>query len=50
MKKEKKKDQTSQFITYALSGNGKKDRKTNTTIPTDEGVKEAKDWVDHNKK
>jgi len=36
--------------TYALADTKKIDPESGATIPTDLGVKEAKDWVEHNKK
>ena len=36
--------------TYALADVDQVSAESGTTIPTEEGVIEAKNWVDHNKK
>jgi len=38
------------FMTYALAGSEKRDPLTKTAIPSEAGVEEARDWVNHNKK
>jgi len=38
------------YTTYALADTDETDPRTNVGKPTELGVKEAKDWVDHNKK
>ena len=38
------------YTTYALADPGEVDPVTGCTKPTELGVKEAKDWVDHNHK
>jgi len=38
------------FATYALADCEKRDPLTNTAIPSEDGVEEARDWVNHNKK
>jgi len=37
------------FETFALAG-GKRAPKSKTTVPTEQGVREAKDFVEENKK
>jgi hypothetical protein len=44
------KDTVSRNRTFALSDNAKQDKKAKTTVPDGHSVKEARDWVDHNKK
>ena len=48
-KKEKNPKHVSEFETFALAG-GKKNPKTGTTIPPEEGVIAAKEFVEENKK
>jgi len=38
------------YTTYALSDVAEKNPVTGAGTPTEIGVKEAKDWVDHNEK
>ena len=38
------------YTTYALSDVAEVDPESGAAIPTERGVKEAKDWVDHNPK
>jgi len=38
------------YVTYALSGGKKRDKRTRADIPYEQSVKEAKDWVDENEK
>ena len=44
------KDTLSRFKTFSLADNAKRNKKSKTTEPGASAVKEAKDWVDHNKK
>ena len=47
----RKKDQVQPlYTTYALADVAEVDPVTGVGKPTELGVKEAKDWVDHNKK
>jgi len=47
----RKKDQIQALhSTYALADAREVEPDSGTTIPTEFGVKEAKDWVDHNQK
>ena len=49
--KSRKKDRVQPlYTTYALADVDEVDPATNVGKPTELGVKEAKDWVDHNKK
>lgn len=53
MKKKKKsplKPTHKGFMTYALAGSEKRDPLTKTAIPSEAGVEDARDWVNHNKK
>jgi len=48
---QKKKDKVQPlYTTYALADVRAVDPVTNVGVPTELGVKEAKDWVDHNEK
>ncbi|MBQ4370388.1 MAG: DUF3787 domain-containing protein [Oscillospiraceae bacterium] len=38
------------YVTYALSGGKKRDKRTRAKIPDEQSVKEAKAWVDENEK
>jgi len=50
-KKKVKKDRVQpDNATYALADVKSVNAVTGTTVPTAAGVKEAKDWVEHNKK
>jgi len=49
-KREKQDEVVPLYTTYALADVDEIDPRTNVGKPTEIGVKEAKDWVDHNKK
>jgi len=50
-RRQRKKDQVQPlYTTYALSDVAEVDPVTGAATPTELGVKEAKDWVDHNHK
>ena len=46
----KKDSLLSDNTTFCLADVGETSPESGTTIPTEEGIKEAKDWVEHNKK
>lgn len=50
MEKTKKTEQLGSSVTEAWADNDKEIKETNVTIPSEEAVEDAKEWVEENEK